>query len=223
MHTCLRTLRCVSQFATRVVVNHTHCVRSALTFRPFPLQQERAPQHRHRPRPLVHSHLRGRIETRSLRSCLLLTANDGNERRDRRTCLTNVKVSIDTTTVIEMRGVDGFSAAVADVLCAIVYMKSVSAPNASNNMTRPNQLRIISCVVYFGNGDVCFVSNDQTVCLIRNEVRDSDVAAVEGTPISRVRLADTIHFVAMSCIPSQLQTDNTDSCMALLSTDTYMD
>ena len=121
------------------------------------------------------------------------------------------------------KGFDSFNAVVADVLCAIVYVKSVSAPNASNNMTRPNQLRIISCVVYFGNGDVCFVSNDQTVCLIRNEVRDSDVAAVEGTPISRVRLADTIHFVAMSCIPSQLQTDNTDSCMALLSTDTYMD
>lgn len=122
-----------------------------------------------------------------------------------------------------MRGVDGFSAAVTDVLCAIVYMRSVSAPNISNNRTRPNQLCTISSVVYFGNGDVCFVGDDQTVCLIRNEVRDSDVAAVEGTEISRVCLADTIHFGAMSCIPSQLQTDNTDSCIALLSTDAYMD
>ena len=82
MHTRLRTLRCVSQFPIRVVVNHTHYVRSALTFRPFPLQQERAPQHRPRSRPTVQSHLRGRIETRRLRSCLLLIANDGNERRD---------------------------------------------------------------------------------------------------------------------------------------------
>ena len=120
-------------------------------------------------------------------------------------------------------GVDGFSAAVSDVLCVIVYTKSVRAPNASNNRTRLNQLRIISCVVCFGNEDVCFVSDDQTVCLIRNEVRDSDVAAVAGTLKSHVRLADSIRLDAMSCVPNQLQTDNTDSCMALLSTDAYMD
>ena len=122
-----------------------------------------------------------------------------------------------------MRGVDGFSAAVADVLCVIVYTKSVSAPNANNNRTRPKQLRTIPCVLCFGNEDVCFVSNDQTVCRIRNEVRDSDVAAVAGTRKSPVRLAEIIHLAAMSCIPNQLQTGNTDSCIALLSTDACMD
>ena len=82
MYMRLRTLRCVSRSATRVVVNHTHCVWSALTFYPFPLKQERAPQDLRLVRLLLQSLLRGRIETRSLQSCLLLTANDGNERRD---------------------------------------------------------------------------------------------------------------------------------------------
>ena len=82
MYMRLRTLRCVSRFAIRVVVNHTHCVRSALTFHPFPLKQVRAPQDLRLLQLLFQSLLRGRIETRSLQSCLLLTANDGNDRRD---------------------------------------------------------------------------------------------------------------------------------------------
>ena len=80
-------------------------------------------------------------------------------------------------------GIDDLSAAVADALCVIVYTRSISAPNASNSRTRPNQLRAISYIVCFGNGDACFVSDDPTVCPICNEVRDFDMAAVDGSAI----------------------------------------
>ena len=99
-------------------------------------------------------------------------------------------------------GIDDFSAAVADVLCVIVYTRSISAPNSSNSRTRPNQLRAISYIVCFGNGDACFVSDDPTVCLVCNEVHDFDTAAVEGSAIEGVRVAAVDHHCVVSCIPS---------------------
>ena len=65
--------RCCESHTLRVV---------CLDLSPFPLKQERAPHDLRLRRLLFQSLLRGRIETRSLQSCLLLTANDGNERRD---------------------------------------------------------------------------------------------------------------------------------------------
>ena len=100
--------------------------------------------------------------------------------------------------------VDDFGAAVADVLCALVYTRSGSASNAGNNMTRSNQLRIISCVVCFGNGNTCCVRDDQIVCLIRNAVCDSDMAAVAGLLVVGVIVSDDVEMGSMSCVSRQL-------------------
>lgn len=88
-------------------------------------------------------------------------------------------------------------------------------------MTRSNRLRIISCVVCFGNGDVCCVRDDQIVCLIRNAVYDSDMAAVASLLVAGVMMSDGVDRVSMSCVSRQLQTDNTDSSTVLLLTDAH--